>query len=60
MPPFAQVVCITDPALAMDILKSPHVDKVRFLYSFLDPVRASSVLITSLLSLPFKVGPACQ
>lgn len=36
---YSQIVCITEPAIAMEILKSPHVDKVRFLYSFLDPVR---------------------
>ena len=47
-----QVVCITDPALAMDILKSPHVDKVRFLYSFLDPVCLFSILTSHHLSFP--------
>ncbi len=32
----------------MDILKSPHVDKVRFLYSFLDPVRLFPLLTSHL------------
>ena len=40
-----QLVCITDPAVAMDMLKSPYVDKVRFLYSFLDPVRLSCICL---------------
>lgn len=35
----AQVVCITDPVLATHVLRSKHVDKLRFQYSFLDPVR---------------------
>lgn len=30
----------------MDLLKSPHVDKVRFLYSFLDPVSFSTSLLS--------------
>ena len=33
-----QVVCITDPVLATHVLRSKHVDKLRFQYSFLDPV----------------------
>lgn len=33
-----QVVMITDPALAMHILYSPHFDKFRFNYSFLEQV----------------------
>ena len=40
-----QLVCITDPAVAMDMLKSPYVDKVRFLYSFLDPVSLSRICL---------------
>lgn len=35
-----QVVCITDPVLATQVLRSKVVDKLRFQYSFLDPVRA--------------------
>ena len=35
---FVQVVCITDPVLATHVLRSKHVDKLRFQYSFLDPV----------------------
>lgn len=34
-----QVVCITDPVLATQVLRSKVVDKLRFQYSFLDPVR---------------------
>ncbi len=34
----AQVVCITDPVLATQVLRSKVVDKLRFQYSFLDPV----------------------
>ena len=33
-----QAVCITDPVLATHVLRSKHVDKLRFKYSFLDPV----------------------
>lgn len=40
-----QVVVITDPAIAMDLLKSPYVDKIRFLYSFLDPVSRSAWIL---------------
>lgn len=29
---------VTDPALAMHVLHSPHFDKFQFIYSFLDPV----------------------
>ena len=34
-----QCVCITDPVLATQVLRSKAVDKMRFPYSFLDPVR---------------------
>lgn len=34
-----QCVCITDPVLATQVLQSKVVDKLRFPYSFLDPVR---------------------
>ena len=37
-PVILQVVCITDPVLATQILRSKHFDKIRFHYSFLDPV----------------------
>ena len=37
----AQVVCITDPVLATQIMRSKHFDKIRFHYSFLDPVSFS-------------------
>ncbi|CAK0744791.1 hypothetical protein CVIRNUC_001574 [Coccomyxa viridis] len=40
------LVCITDPAVAMDMLKSPYVDKVRFLYSFLDPFLMGTNMLT--------------
>ena len=36
-----QCVCITDPVLATQVLRSKVVDKMRFPYSFLDPVRPS-------------------
>lgn len=35
-----QCVIITDPVLATQLLRSKVVDKMRFAYSFLDPVRA--------------------
>ena len=38
-----QVVCITDPVLATHVLRSKHVDKLRFQYSFLDPVSPSFI-----------------
>ena len=34
-----QCVMITDPVLATQVLRSKVVDKLRFQYSFLDPVR---------------------
>ena len=37
--PHAQAVVITDPVLATQILRSKAVDKLRFMYSFLDVVR---------------------
>ena len=37
-PCLLQAVCITDPVLATHVLRSKHVDKLRFKYSFLDPV----------------------
>ncbi len=33
-----QAVLITDPVLATQVLRSKVVDKMRFAYSFLDPV----------------------
>ena len=36
-----KVVCITDPVLATQIMRSKHFDKIRFHYSFLDPMRSS-------------------
>lgn len=38
--PCLQGVMVTDPALAMHVLYSPHFDKFEFAYSFLDPVSA--------------------
>ena len=35
----AQAIVITDPLLARYVLRSKLLDKFRFLYSFLDPVR---------------------
>jgi len=32
-------VVVKDPVLATSILRSRHLDKLRFQYSFLDPVR---------------------
>ena len=43
-----QVVCITDPVLATHVLRSKHVDKLRFQYSFLDPVSPFPVTWTAL------------
>ena len=37
-----QAVVITDPVLATQILRSKAVDKLRFMYSFLDVVRTAS------------------
>ena len=36
-----QAVVITDPVLATQILRSKAVDKLRFMYSFLDVVRSA-------------------
>ena len=36
-----QVVCINDPVLATQIFHSKDFDKIRFHYSFIDPVTAS-------------------
>ena len=38
----AQAIVITDPLLARYVLRSKLLDKFRFLYSFLDPVRNPS------------------
>ena len=35
---------ITDPVLATQVLRNKAVDKLRFMYSFLDVVRASAAL----------------
>ncbi|CAL5224557.1 g7259 [Coccomyxa viridis] len=40
------VVCITDPVLATHVLRSKHVDKLRFQYSFLDPFLGGTNLLT--------------
>jgi hypothetical protein len=40
--PTRQAVVVTDPVLATSILRSRHLDKLRFQYSFLDPVRTWS------------------
>ena len=37
------MVCITDPVLATYILRSKDFDKIRFIYSFLDPVKPFSL-----------------
>ena len=57
-----QLVCITDPAVAMDMLKSPYVDKVRFLYSFLDPVSLSRLclLCINACHAPHKIAPVVK
>ncbi|CAK0787662.1 hypothetical protein CVIRNUC_010884 [Coccomyxa viridis] len=39
-------VCITDPVLATHVLRSKHVDKLRFKYSFLDPFLGGTNLLT--------------
>lgn len=40
-----QVVCINDPVLATQIFHSKDFHKIRFHYSFLDPVRASCLIL---------------
>ncbi|CAL8464666.1 g4201 [Coccomyxa elongata] len=40
------VVCITDPALATQVLRSKVVDKLRFQYSFLDPFLGGTNMLT--------------
>ena len=42
----AQAVLITDPELARELLHSPHLDKFRYLYSFLDPFLGGTNLLT--------------
>ncbi|KAK9827618.1 hypothetical protein WJX81_006830 [Elliptochloris bilobata] len=39
-------VVITDPELAREVLHSPHLDKLRYLYSFLDPFLGGTNLLT--------------
>jgi len=46
-----QVVCITDPVLATQVLRSKFVDKLRFEYSFLDPV-STEVRVHRLMQTP--------
>ena len=41
-----QAVLITDPELAREVLHSPHLDKFRYLYSFLDPFLGGTNLLT--------------
>ena len=41
-----QCVLITDPELAREVLHSPHLDKVRYMYSFLDPFMGGLSLLT--------------
>ena len=45
---------ITDPVLATQVLRNKAVDKLRFMYSFLDVVRATAALLCVIASL------ACQ
>ncbi|EIE19060.1 cytochrome P450 [Coccomyxa subellipsoidea C-169] len=40
------VVCITDPVLATQVLRSKVVDKLRFQYSFLDPFLGGTNMLT--------------
>ena len=55
-----QVVCITDPVLATHVLRSKHVDKLRFQYSFLDPVSlCPHILLLPLTSCPAAL-PICM
>ena len=42
----AQCVLITDPELAREVLHSPHLDKIRYMYSFLDPFLGGLSLLT--------------
>ena len=42
---------ITDPVLATQVLRNKAVDKLRFMYSFLDVVRASAALPCAISSL---------
>ena len=43
---YPQAVLITDPELAREVLHSPHLDKFRYLYSFLDPFLGGTNLLT--------------
>ena len=45
-PSRVQAVLITDPELAREVLHSPHLDKFRYLYSFLDPFLGGTNLLT--------------
>ena len=51
-----QAVCITDPVLATQVLQSKVVDKLRFPYSFLDPV---SDLSQDRAGRPTTAKPCC-
>ena len=42
-----QAVVITDPVLATQILRNKAVDKLRFMYSFLDVVSLSQACMTT-------------
>jgi len=44
--PRTQCVMITDPELAKEVLHSPHLDKLRFIYQFLDPFLGGVSLLT--------------
>ena len=47
-----QAVIVTDPVLATQILRNKAVDKLRFMYSFLDVVRAASAMLCDINSVP--------
>ena len=52
-----QAVVITDPVLATQILRNKAVDKLRFMYSFLDVVRKLALCrVLQQHSLPSKLS----
>jgi len=55
-----QAVVITDPVLATQILRNKAVDKLRFMYSFLDVVRKLALCrVLQQHSLPSKLSWLC-
>ena len=50
---------ITDPVLATQVLRNKAVDKLRFMYSFLDVVRAFAALLCAIASPCMPCGCLC-